>query len=79
VTKKDGDKLRAMCRELREMADEYDPHGTTSISLWNCVDAISEALKGHTFRVVWAPDLVSMPPRAELIRQGWDQSTTEDR
>jgi hypothetical protein len=59
MTKKDGDKLRAMTRELTVMAEQYDPNGTTSISLWNCVDAISEALKGHTFRVVWAPDLVS--------------------
>lgn len=59
MTKKDGDKLRQMTRDLREMAEAYDPQGSTSISLWNCVDALSEALKGHTFRVVWAPDLVS--------------------
>jgi len=47
MTKKDGDKLRAMKDELRKMANAYNPHSQTSQDLQALARGITYSLTGR--------------------------------
>ena len=51
VTKKDGDRLRAMQAELEAMAEQYDEKGELTISLGRIHYAITLTLLAKEFRV----------------------------
>lgn len=51
MTKKDGDKLRAMRAELVTMASQYEPDGLTATDLGRIEIAITCALGAVPFQV----------------------------
>lgn len=52
MTKRDGDKLRAMRSEIEQMAVEYNSTGLTADALNKVGLAISAALRGARFKIV---------------------------